>query len=136
MTIDSIDVMQKIIAFTKDFRESPNRKTLPETLKEISQFCLNQADSNDITNFKTPSRGHEIKLERRNMEIQGRKLDIDVDYLSPVTYIPSYAEGNAGHEDCKQGVIISFNNENETVRVLYSNTRTVQGTESCDLVWG
>jgi len=69
------------------------------------------------------------------MEIEGTELkDIKSCYLDPVTYVPSHAAGNAGHLDCEQGVIISFNEE--VVKVLYCNSRTVQGTRPEDLVWG
>lgn len=68
------------------------------------------------------------------MEIEGKKLDRQANYLDSVTYVPSHANGNAGHKDCEQGVIISFNEEN--VKVLYCKGRTVQATKPEDLVWG
>lgn len=69
------------------------------------------------------------------MEIDGRKVEFDKDYLSPVTYVPGHAHGNAGHEDCEQGVLIGFIDK-DTARVLYCNSRTVQATSPADLVWG
>lgn len=68
------------------------------------------------------------------MEIEGREVTSEKNYLDPVTYVPSHAKGNAGHSDCQQGVIIRVNET--TVFVLYCNTRTVQATEASDLVWG
>ncbi len=68
------------------------------------------------------------------LEIEGRPLNLADNYLDPVTYVPSHVHGNAGHEDCQQGVIISFT-EN-FVKVLYCNSRTVQFTNPEDLVWG
>lgn len=68
------------------------------------------------------------------MKIEGRELDIANNYLDSVTYIPGHAQGNAGHKDCQQGVIISFTADN--VKVLYCKGRTVQSTNPEDLVWG
>lgn len=68
------------------------------------------------------------------MEIEGKELDIERNYLDNVTYIPTHAKGNAGHIDCEQGVIISF--DNTSVKVLYCKGRTVQSTSPDDLVWG
>lgn len=68
------------------------------------------------------------------MKIQGKEITLEGDYLNKVTYVPSHAEGNAGHKDCEQGVIISYNDE--FVKVLYCKGRTVQATNPKDLVWG
>lgn len=68
------------------------------------------------------------------MEIEGKELDQDLNYLDPVTYIPGHANGNAGHPDCEQGVIIGL--RHNSVMVLYSKSRTVQGTSPDELVWG
>lgn len=70
------------------------------------------------------------------MKIQGKEVDMEVNYLDLVTYVPGHAKGNAGHSDCQQGVIIRTSTESGTVFVLYSKTRTVQATNSEDLVWG
>ena len=67
-------------------------------------------------------------------KIEGRPINLADNYLDPVTYVPNYAHGNAGHEDCQQGVIISFTEDD--VKVLYSKGRTVQSTNPKDLVWG
>lgn len=67
------------------------------------------------------------------MKIEGKEIDLEMHYLSSVTYVPSHVEGNAGHEDCEQGVIISIGAD---VSVLYSRSRTVQLTNPEDLVWG
>ena len=67
------------------------------------------------------------------MKIDGRELS-EEDYLSPVTYVPSHADGNAGHPDCEQGVIIRWGEG--VVHVLYCTSRTVQATAPYDLVWG
>jgi hypothetical protein len=67
-------------------------------------------------------------------QIEGRQLDKTDHYLDKVTYIPYHAKGSARHEDCKQGVIISFTEDN--VKVLYCQGRTVQSTRPEDLVWG
>lgn len=55
-------------------------------------------------------------------------------YLDPVTYIPSHANGNASHRDCEKGVIIDIGIE--MVKVLYCKSRTTQATRSEDLVFG
>lgn len=68
-------------------------------------------------------------------KISGREVTTEDNYLDPVTYIPSHAEGNAGHADCELGVIISVVDSN-TVRVLYCSSRTVQRTMLEDLVFG
>lgn len=67
------------------------------------------------------------------MKIENTELNIDKHYLNPVTYIPTHANGNAGHVDCEQGVIVKLN-EN-TVSVLFCNSRTTQRTLPKDLVW-
>jgi len=69
------------------------------------------------------------------MEIEGKELILDQHYLDKVTYIPNHVDiGNAGHPDCEQGVIISWNEDN--VKVLFCKGRTVQSTNPEDLVWG
>jgi len=68
------------------------------------------------------------------MQIDGVRVNIDNHYLSPVTYIPGHANGNAGHKDCEQGVIIRLSDD--CVFVLYCKGRTVQSTNPNDLVWG
>lgn len=55
-------------------------------------------------------------------------------YLDRVTYVPAHANNNAGHQDCQQGVIISF--DEYGVKVLYCTSRSVQLTNYNDLVWG
>jgi hypothetical protein len=67
-------------------------------------------------------------------KIEDVDLDIARNYLDNVTYVPGHAHGNAGHKDCQQGVIISFTED--SVKVLYCDTRTVQATNPEDLVWG
>jgi len=64
-----------------------------------------------------------------------KDIDMDIHYLSPVTYVPGHANGNAGHVDCEQGVIVGVAADSG-VMVLYCKSRTVQKTDSCDLVWG
>lgn len=68
------------------------------------------------------------------MKIENRELNKNADYLSSVTYVPSHANGNAGHQDCEQGVIVDFNEK--CVAVLFTKTRTVQTTNPSYLVWG
>jgi len=68
------------------------------------------------------------------MKIEGRELDININYLDPVTYVPGHAQNNANHADAEPGVIIRL--ETGTVFVLYCNSRTVQSTSPEDLVWG
>ncbi len=68
------------------------------------------------------------------MEIDGKEVTNKSHYLHKVTYVPIHAEGNAGHEDCEQGVIISV--RENSVMVLYSKSRSVQSTNASDLVWG
>ena len=62
------------------------------------------------------------------------ELNIEDHYLSPVTYVPGHANGNAGHKDCELGVIVGISED--TVKVLYCKSRTVQFTRPEDLVWG
>jgi len=66
-------------------------------------------------------------------KIEGKELIVE-DYLTPVTYVPTHAKGNAGHEDCELGVIIRWTAD--TVFVLYCKSRTTQGTYPHNLVWG
>lgn len=68
------------------------------------------------------------------MKIEGKELDINFHYLDRVTYIPNHADGNAGHPDCEQGVIISWNTM--FIKVLYCKSRTVQSTMPENLIWG
>lgn len=68
------------------------------------------------------------------MKIEGKELDKNKHYLDNVTYVPNYANGNAGHPDCEQGVIISW--DNITVKVLYCSNRVIQSTMPENLVWG
>lgn len=68
------------------------------------------------------------------MKIQGREITMDRNYLDRVTYVPSHVEGNAGHKDCEQGVIVGMSKSN--VKVLYCKGRTVQSTKPECLVWG
>lgn len=70
------------------------------------------------------------------MKIEGKELDKDKHYLDNVTYVPNHANGNTGHEDCEQGVIISWDDMTGTVKVLYCKGRTVQSTMPENLVWG
>jgi hypothetical protein len=73
-------------------------------------------------------------MEKRRMRIQGRELK-DSDKGSKVTYIPTHAEGNAGHKDCEGGTISSWNDS--CVFVNYYGTETKgQATYPEDLVWG
>ena len=68
------------------------------------------------------------------MKIVNTELKIEKHYLNPVTYVPGHVNGNAGHKDCEQGVIIDI--RKNTVMVLYCKSRTVQSTNPDDLVWG
>lgn len=68
------------------------------------------------------------------MKIESTEIDIDIHYLSLVTYVPGHVNGNAGHPDCEPGVIIRVSDDN--VFVLYCKGRTVQSTSPEDLVWG
>lgn len=67
------------------------------------------------------------------MKIEDTELEIEKHYLDKVTYIPGHANGNTGHPNCEQGVIIRWNIT--YVKVLYCNSRTVQSTRPEDLVW-
>lgn len=53
----------------------------------------------------------------------------------PVTYVPSHAEGNAGHPDCELGVFIQWT-PGKLAKVLYCSARTVQRTDIKLLVIG
>ena len=70
------------------------------------------------------------------MKIKGRELNKESNYLEPVTYVPNHANGNAGHPDCEQGVIVDFDEKLNIVKVLYCKGRTVQSTHPDNLVWG
>ena len=70
------------------------------------------------------------------MEIEGREVSTEANYLDPVTYVPGHAKGNAGHSNCEQGVIIHVSEIEPMIRVLYCKSRTVQSTHPRDLVWG
>jgi hypothetical protein len=72
-------------------------------------------------------------MYEQEMKIKG-KLVKESDYMSPVTYIPAHAKGNASHEDCKLGVLIGASKYG--ARVLYCDSRTVQLTNFENLVWG
>lgn len=68
------------------------------------------------------------------MKIENREVNVELNYIDPVTYIPNHANGNASHPDCEQGVIVGVTED--TVRVLYCNGRKVQRTNPDNLVWG
>lgn len=69
------------------------------------------------------------------MKIEDRNITA-TDYLTPVTYVPNHVNGDAGHEACEQGVLISTHENTNIVKVLYCKSRTVQNTNPDDLVWG
>lgn len=68
------------------------------------------------------------------MKIENREINEIDNYLDPVTYVPQHVQGNAGHKDCEQGVIIGI--RAGKIRVLYCKGRTVQLTDPADLVFG
>lgn len=68
------------------------------------------------------------------MKIEGKPVDLEHNYLDPVTYVPNHANGNAGHADCEPCVVISINDT--TLFVLNCKTRTVQAVNTDNLVWG
>ena len=68
------------------------------------------------------------------MKIKGKEISNEDNYLDSVTYVPTHANGNAGHPDCEQGVIIEIKKNH--VMVLYCKSRTVQSTDPDNLVWG
>ena len=53
-----------------------------------------------------------------------------------VTYVPPHANGNAGHPDSEQGVLISLSDDRKTARVLICNGRTIQRCSLDSLVEG
>ncbi|TET74379.1 MAG: hypothetical protein E3J43_09960 [Candidatus Heimdallarchaeota archaeon] len=70
------------------------------------------------------------------MTIEGQRIKIPRNYLDPVTYIPSHVPNrNASHSDCEQGVIMDIVGEN-TVKVLFCKSRTVQSVNVENLVFG
>ena len=79
------------------------------------------------------------KLET-DVIVDGVVIGLPQNLYDKVTYVPGHAEGNAGHEDCEQGVIVGYSGRttthNPTIRVLYCKSRTVQHTDPSDLVWG
>ena len=50
-----------------------------------------------------------------------------------VIYIPCHAKGDAGHKDCENGVITSFNDH--VVFVRYAADKSSKGTRREDLTW-
>lgn len=66
------------------------------------------------------------------MKIKGTELT-EKHKNSPVTYIPTHAKGNAGHNDSKRGYITSWNDKSVFVRY---NGSTSVATDPKDLVWG
>jgi hypothetical protein len=80
-----------------------------------------------------------LTIERKKiMEIENKKIDMENNYLDNVTYVPPHVNGNAGHKDCRQGVIVDMSESLNIaiVNVLYCKDRTVQATNPKDLVWG
>lgn len=56
---------------------------------------------------------------------------------SPVTYVPDHLDGNAGHPDAEQGVLIGpIEQDQLNARVLYCRGRKIQTTPIRNLVWG
>lgn len=79
--------------------------------------------------------GSSVGYTEEPVKIEGRVVDRDANFLDPVIYVPAHAKGNASHEDCEQGVIITpF--DNKAIRVLYCRSRKVQMTNPKNLVWG
>ena len=68
------------------------------------------------------------------MKIEGREVRFPENQYDPVTYIPNHANGNAGHPDCEQGVLIRASSKH--LMVLYCKSRTIQTTAPESLVWG
>lgn len=68
------------------------------------------------------------------MKIEGKKISLIDNYLDKVTYVPDHVNGDAGHKDCEQGVIIDIGDK--SVYVLYCKGRTTQLTNPNKLVWG
>lgn len=66
-------------------------------------------------------------------KIKGKILEHPLHYLDKVTYVPGHLDGDASKGE--PGVIIKWDEEGN-VFVLYSKGRTVQRTNSSDLVWG
>jgi len=75
-----------------------------------------------------------IPSHNLSQDIDGRPARMPDNYLDPVTYVPNHANGNAGHIDCELGVIINITEK--AVFVLYCKSRTIQSTNSINLVWG
>jgi len=70
------------------------------------------------------------------MHIENQRIKMPTNYLDPVTYIPSHVPNrNVSHEDCDQGVIMDIVGNN-TVKVLFCKSRTVQSVNCNDLVFG
>ncbi len=73
------------------------------------------------------------------MKIENVELDMMQHLYDKVTYVPTHAKGNAGHEDCERGVIIGLVDDGKhipSVRILYCKSRTIQHTDVLNLVWG
>jgi hypothetical protein len=68
------------------------------------------------------------------MKIQNRDIDINKDYLSPITYIPNHANDNPNHPDAEKGVIIK--RSDKYVFMLNCKSRTVQAIDPINLIWG
>jgi hypothetical protein len=63
--------------------------------------------------------------------IAGRELT-DSDIGSKVTYVPTHAQGNAGHPDAESGTIMHWNERG----VMVDYTRNKCRTDFRDLRWG
>lgn len=72
-------------------------------------------------------------MEEAEVKIENRVLKPE-DIYSPVTFVPGHVNGNAGHIDCEQGVLISW--DINGVRVLYCKGRKIQRSDPKQLVWG
>lgn len=65
------------------------------------------------------------------MPTLGGKVLLASDIYAPVSYVPYKG---CKTEEMERGVLISW--DNQTARVLYCETRTIQKTNLSDLVWG
>lgn len=74
---------------------------------------------------------HATKGAQPIVEIQGKVLT-NCDVFSPVTYVPSHANGDASKGET--GVLISW--DESGVKVLYTKSRTIQRTAAKSLIWG
>lgn len=94
-------------------------------------LCQLSEDYGDDEIIKTLRQNNPVKSVKAFIE--GNELT-EEHYLCPVTYVPNHADGNAGHADAEQGVLIRWDDEHAFV--LYCKGRKVARTLLYNLRFG